>query len=288
MALRAFEAGARLGRFTLAAEELLLTQSAISRHVRNLEDFLGVMLFHRSGRNLVLTPEGREYMATVSDTFDRISAATRALCRRPRGSVLTVGMPSSISAKWFTSRLATLFQAYPDLDLRVRSVHEQTDFDGIDIAIRYGRGDWLGGAVEELLHETVSPVCSPAFAARLPAGAPSWFGEEGSAVTLLHGDMHEDWRMWLKEAGLERFATTRGPKFDDHTSLIQAAIAGLGVALGPGLLVADDVAAGRLTAPFPSRLPTGSSYWLVTPGGRSPHPRLDEFRTWLLDEIQRP
>jgi LysR family transcriptional regulator, glycine cleavage system transcriptional activator len=291
MALRAFEAGARLGSFTLAAEELLLTQSAISRHVRNLEIFLDVTLFHRSGRNLILTPEGHEYREAISDTFDRISAATVALCRRPQGTVLTVGMPPAFALKWLAPRLAMLFRACPDIELRVRTSHEPTDLDasGMDVALRYGRGDWLGGEAEEVLGEEILAVCSPALA----TGAPSWFTANARAnVTLLHGTMREDWRMWLKQAGHDRLDalhldSTRGPQFDDHASLIQAAIEGLGVALAPHLLVADDLAGNRLAAPFAVRLPSESSYWLVTPRGRAPHPRFEDFREWLLGEMRR-
>jgi LysR family glycine cleavage system transcriptional activator len=283
MALRAFEAGARLGSFTLAAEELLITQSAVSRHVRNLESFLEVALFHRSGRHLVLTPEGREYMAAVSDAFDRIHAATTVLRRRP-GRVLTVSMLPALAVKWFTPRLIRFSQNCPSVDLHVSVSRELVDFDrdGIDVAIRYGRGEWPGTNAEELLREEVFPVCSP----RLLEGPPSLRTiEDLTRVTLLHGNIAEDWPMWLKAAGYGHIDTMRGPKFNDHASLIQAAIQGMGVGLGRKLMVADDIASGHLVVPFPIRLRAGFSYWLVTPRGRAPHPRFHEFREWLLREI---
>lgn len=282
MALRAFEAGARLGSFTLAAEELRLTQSAISRHVRNLEAQLDVTLFHRSGRNLTLTPEGRDYMAAISDTFDRISAATVALCRRQRGGVFTVGMSPSLAAKWLAPRLSGFFRTLPDVDLRVVTSAEPTDCgtSGIDVAVRFGHGDWLGTQAEELSRERMVPVCSPGLA----AAARLWRDAAG-AVTLLHGAMHEDWRAWSKVAGLDHLDVTGGPRFNDEATLIQAAVEGIGMALVPALLVRDDLRAGRLVAPFPTDLAVQSSYWLVTPRGQRPHPRLATFRSWLAAEL---
>jgi len=121
MAVRAFEAAARLGSFTLAADELLLTQSAISRHVKNLEDSLGVKLFKRTGRRLLLTLEGRDYMTVAGDAFDRIAAATVALRRRPRGNVLNLSMPPSVAAKWLAPRLARFMEAHPTIDVRINA-----------------------------------------------------------------------------------------------------------------------------------------------------------------------
>lgn len=286
MALRAFEAAARLGNFTLAAEHLFLTQSAISRHVRNLELRLGVTLFHRHGRRLALTPEGREYMTATGDAFERIAAATATLRRRRPGDILTVSMLPSIAMKWFTPRLADFILAHPNVDLRLSASHQLVDLetDGIDMAIRYGRGDWPGVAAEELTDEEIMPVCSP----RLAAGPPRLSTPNDLAhVTLLHGELHEDWRMWLTAVGCDHADETRGPKFSDAASLIQAAIDGLGVALGRTLLVADDLAAGRLVAPFALRLKGEFTYWLVTPKGRPPHPHFAAVRDWLRGHIAR-
>jgi LysR family glycine cleavage system transcriptional activator len=150
------------------------------------------------------------------------------------------------------------------------------------VAIRYGRGDWDGVETEELAREQIFPVCSP----RLARGAKQLsICEDLKHFTLLHGDIRQDWSTWLHVAGCGHFDATRGPRFDDAVPLIQAAIDGVGVALGRTLLVANDLAAGRLIAPFVTRLDAEFSYWIVTPRGRARHPRAAEFRTWLLAQI---
>jgi LysR family glycine cleavage system transcriptional activator len=286
MAIRAFEAAARLGSFTSAATELLLTQSAISRHVRNLEDDLGVRLFHRQGRHLTLTHEGRDYMTVTGDAFDRMSAATVSLRQRRRANLLTVSMPPSVAVKWFTPRLARFMEIQPTIDLRINASCGLADFerDDVDVAIRYGSGNWSGVEAEQLIREQVFPVCNPSFV----NGRRRLRNIEDLAhVTLLHEDIREDWRMWLKVAGCSHLDATRGPKFDDASSLIQAAIDGLGVALGRTLMIADDLAAQRLIAPFAMRLESEWSYWLVAPRLREPHPHYSKFRDWLRSEIVR-
>ena len=212
MAIRAFEAAARLGSFTSAADELLLTQSAISRHVRNLEIDLGVRLFNRHGRRLSLTLEGRDYLTVTEDAFDRISAATVALRRRRRADVFTVSMPPSVAAKWFTPRLAQFMEVHPTIDLRINASCKVVDFerDNVDVAIRYGRGNWLGVEAEELIREQVFPVCSPSL---VTGSSPLKGVDDLARVTLLHEEIREDWRMWLKAAGCGHIDATRGPKF---------------------------------------------------------------------------
>jgi len=283
LALRAFEAGARLGSFSRAAEELLITQSAVSRHVRNLESFLEVTLFNRAGRHLSLTTEGRQYITSVSEAFDQLSAATAALRRRPN-RVMTVSMLPALAVKWFVPRLVRFYDSCPDIDLHLSLSRELTNFDrdGVDVAIRYGRGDWKGTNAEELLGEVVFPICSPRL---LDGPTPLRKLEDLAGATLLHGNIREDWTMWLRAAGCKDVDATRGPKFDDHASLIEAAIQGLGVGLGRGLMVADDLANGSLVMPFSTRLRAHYSYWLVTPRRQAPHPGFKAFREWVLREI---
>ena len=283
MALRAFEAAARLGSFTSAADNLFLTQSAISRHVRNLEDDLGVKLFSRKGRSLGLTREGREYLAATGEAFDRISAVTSTLRRRPQ-NVLTVSMLPSVAAKCLAPHLAAFLADHPNIDLRIHTSPELVNFedDGIDAAIRYGLGDWEGTEVEEISREEVFPVCSPA----LLAGPPGLSRvTELAGLPLLHGEIREDWRAWLYHAGAQDVPITRGPKFCDAVSLIQATVDGAGVSLGRSLLVMQDLIAGRLVAPFETRLQVRYSYWLVTPRGRPHHPHFRVFRDWLCAVI---
>lgn len=279
MAIRAFEAAARTGSFTKAARELLVTQSAISRHVHNLEERIGVSLFARKGTRLTLTPAGREYMAAAGEAFDRIAEATAALRTRPSQKLLAVSMPPSVAAKWFTPRLADFMIRHPEVDLRIETSCRVVDLerDEVDIAIRYGRGNWPGLHSECLMIEDVFPVCTPELARGLRQV------DDLRSMVLLDGDIREDWRMWLRAAG-SHIDPCWGPKFNDAASLIQAAIEGLGVALGRTLLVGGDLAAGKLAAPFGLRLQTESGYWLVTKSAAS-HPYFARFRSWLLDQI---
>jgi LysR family glycine cleavage system transcriptional activator len=284
MAVRAFEAAARLGSFTLAADELLLTQSAISRHVKNLEDSLGVKLFKRTGRRLLLTLEGRDYMTVAGDAFDRIAAATVALRRRPRANVLNLSMPPSVAAKWLAPRLARFMEAHPTIDVRINANCRLADIEneGIDAGIRYGLGNWPGIHAEQLIREQVFPVCSP----RLLGSTSLNSVGDLAHVTLLHEDIREDWQMWLKAAGHNYINISRGPKFDDASSLIQAVIDGLGVGLGRTLMVTDDLRAGRLVPLFSTYLTSEWSYWLVTPRDREPHPYYIKLRDWMKAEIE--
>jgi LysR family transcriptional regulator, glycine cleavage system transcriptional activator len=283
MAVRAFEAAARLGSFTAAARELLLTQSAISRHVRNLETTVGVKLFQRHGPHISVTAEGRSYMAIAGDAFDQISAATAAL-RRPRDHpVFTVSMPPSLAIKWFTPRFSDFLRTCPKVELQVRTSCRIVDLEseGVDAAIRYGRGDWPDVEAEELAREQVFPVCSPGYLKS--CGSPV----DLRKVTFLHGDLQEDWRMWLRAAEQPQINSSRGPRFDDATSLLQVAISGLGLALGSTLIVEKDLKEGSLVAPFTTALNAEFGYWLVVAKGQSTHPIYGDFRRWLRNQIGR-
>lgn len=280
-AVRAFEAAARAGSFTLAARELFVTQSAVSRHVRNLEDRIGVPLFQRNGKRLTLTPDGREYMAATGEALDRITDATAALRAKQSKRALTVSMPPSLAERWFIPRLSDFMRHNPTVELRIDSSSRIVDLnrEGIDVAIRYGQGNWPGVDAEPLCREEVFPVCSPGVASTLMRI------DDLQRTVLLHGEIREDWWMWLKAAGHGQIDARRGPKFTEASSLIRAALDGLGVALGRTLLVAHDLSAGRLVAPFETRLPACCGYWLITSRhapGNLPYP---QFRSWLLDQI---
>ena len=281
MAVRAFESAARLGSFTAAAHELLLTQSAVSRHVRNLEETVGVTLFRRHGRQISLTSAGRSYMTVAGDALDRIAAGTAALRRAHERRTFTVTMPPSLAVKWFTPRLSHFLDACPGVEIQVRASCRVVDLEeeGVDAAIRYGRGTWANVQTEELVREHVFPVCSPSYLKRL--GDPVDFRR----ATFLHGDLREDWRMWLRAANQPDIDPAGGPKFDDGASLVQAAIDGLGVALGRTLIVERDLREGHLVAPFATKLEAESNYWLVVTKGRRVHASYETFRRWLGQEL---
>lgn len=277
--LRAFESAARLLSFTKAADELAVTQSAVSHQVKGLEDWAGIPLFRRDGRAVALTEAAAKYLPAVSAALDQIALASRKLqAVDPGQGWLTVAVMPSFAGKWLVSRLAAFRAKHPNIDVWVASFERQTgalDAD-VDIAIRYGREEWPGLTRIKFLDEELFPVCAPAMAAQLKNPT------DLARATLLHDELREDWAMWLRAASVTTVDATRGPGFDDSGLLIQAAIEGLGVALGRSVLVKGDLEAGRLVRPFPTAIPSESAYYLVYPPDLENAPKIKAFREWIL------
>ncbi len=285
-ALRAFEAAARHLSFTRAAEELHVTQAAISHQVKALEEHLGRKLFRRLNRALLLSDDGQAYLPSVSRAFALLNDATRDLLERDAPGPLTVSALPSFAARWLVPRLGRFRQIHPDIDLRIDPSAALTDFASgdVDVGVRYGRGKYPGLRADWLMTEDIFPVCSPALlSGEHPLRAPGDLEHQ----VLLHDDGHGDWRTWLLAAGIDRVDPTRGPIFTDSSMLIQAAMAGQGVALARGVLAADELAAGRLVRPFTLSLPTEYAYYLVCPQNTAEQPKIAAFRDWLLDEARR-
>ncbi len=285
-ALRAFEAAARHLSFTRAAEELHVTQAAISHQVKALEEHLGRKLFRRLNRALLLSDDGQAYLPSVSRAFALLNDATRNLLERDAPGPLTVSALPSFAARWLVPRLGRFRQIHPDIDLRIDPSAALTDFASgdVDVGVRYGRGKYPGLRADWLMTEDIFPVCSPALlSGEHPLRAPGDLEHQ----VLLHDDGHGDWRTWLLAAGIDRVDPTRGPIFTDSSMLIQAAMAGQGVALARGVLAADELAAGRLVRPFTLSLPTEYAYYLVCPQNTAEQPKIAAFRDWLLDEARR-
>lgn len=285
-ALRAFEAAARHLSFTRAAEELHVTQAAISHQVKALEEHLGRNLFRRLNRALLLSDDGQAYLPSVSRAFALLNDATRNLLERDAPGPLTVSALPSFAARWLVPRLGRFRQIHPDIDLRIDPSAALTDFASgdVDVGVRYGRGKYPGLRADWLMTEDIFPVCSPALlSGEHPLRAPGDLEHQ----VLLHDDGHGDWRTWLLAAGIDRVDPTRGPIFTDSSMLIQAAMAGQGVALARGVLAADELAAGRLVRPFTLSLPTEYAYYLVCPQNTAEQPKIAAFRDWLLDEARR-
>ncbi|MDZ7840992.1 MAG: transcriptional regulator GcvA [Gammaproteobacteria bacterium] len=282
-AVRAFVVAARHMSLTRAAEELFVTQSAVSRQIRELETDLGVTLFERRGRNLRLTAEGRALAWVAGDALDRLTEEAIALRTRRSGPVVTLSMLPSVAARWLAPRLADFITAHPDIDLRIAASRQFTDFEteGVDAAIRYGLGDWPSVAATHLADEEIVPVCSPAYAHEVGLVKPADLAQ----ASLLHGDLPEDWRDWFRAAGVTDPVPRRGPHFGDANALLQAATDGLGVALGRSLLVADDLRAGRLVEPFGPRLQARYAYWFVLPRSQALSERLVRVRDWLTAQF---
>ena len=283
-AVRAFEAAARHLSFTKAAEELNVTQAAVSHQVKALEERLQVPLFRRLNRGLVLTDAGGAYLKELEDILDRLEQATERLRASEATGILTVSTSTSFASKWLVPRLQRFRERRPDIDVRIDADDSLTDFrrDNVDIAIRYGRGVYPGLSSVKLLEDIVFPVCSP----RLLEGPhPLREPSDLKHHTLLHDkDVVEDWRSWLRTAGVTDIDPARGPTFSHSAMLIEAAIAGQGVALGRRSMVVRDLREGRLVQPFSLSLEPEFSYWVVCPESAADKPKIAEFRAWLLDE----
>jgi LysR family glycine cleavage system transcriptional activator len=286
--LRAFEAAARHLSFTQAASELNVTQTAISHQIRRLEEELGIRLFVRQNRALELTPEARDYLPGVHAAFNDLRLATDRLLRKDDGHVLTVSTLASLAAKWLLPRLSAFQEAHPGIDVRITTSPSLVDFqrDNVDAAIRYGRGQWAGLRAAWLMADEVFPVCSPAL---LTGERPLKCPEDLKDHVLLHtsNTNSDDWRLWLTAAGLPADLSKQpGITFDMIFMTIQAAIDGIGVAMGRTSYVRDDIAKGRLVVPFKIALPADAGFYLVSPQGRRDPPKLAAFREWLAGSAQ--
>ena len=284
-ALRAFEAAARHLSFTRAAQELSVTQAAVSHQIKALEERLGVRLFLRRNRTLVLTEEGQGYFPQVQRAFTLLRDATARVASEESKGVFTLSTLSSFAARWLVPRLGGFVARHPDIDLRLATSQHLTDFarEQVDAAIRYGSGNYAGLAATLLLTEELYPVCSPALLARAPLREPADLRNH----TLLHDHGVEEWGQWLTAAGVSGVSIEQGHWYRDSSLLLQAAIAGQGVALGRSVLAAEEIAAGRLVRPFDWSLPSMNAYYFVCPQSSTHRAKVVAFREWLLEEVQR-
>lgn len=290
-ALRAFEAAARHLSITRAAEELHVTPAAVSHQVKGLEAYLGLALFKRANRSLRLTDAGQACLPGLREGFERLAAAMDAVRAGDESGPLTVSVPPSFGAKWLVARLDRFRQANPGYDVRLDASMRLVDLarEGVDIAVRYGAGRYPGMRVDRLMDEVAVPVCSPRL---LEGAAPLRVPADLCRHTLLHhtapyqDDGYPDWRMWLQAAGVDGCDLSRGPTFSMASLAVQAAIDGQGVALVGDVLVADDIAAGRLVRPFALSFPVSFAYYVVCPLASAERPRVVAFREWLLEEAR--
>ncbi len=283
-ALRAFEAGARHLSFTRAAQELHVTQAAVSHQVKALEDHLGVALFRRLTRRLVLTEAGRSLHPAVGEAFDGIAEAVQRLRGGEAGRTVTVSLTPSFGARWLSQRLGRFWAAHPQIDLRLHHSVHLADFrrEEVDLAVRWGRGSWPGLTAEFLMRAGFTPVCSPAL---LEGAHPLRAPADLRFHTLLHEEQHtEDWAQWLMAAGVEGVDPRRGQVIDDPSILDRATLEGQGVALGTTSLIGQHLAAGRLVRPFDLDLETEFAYYLVYPPKALERPKVRAFRDFLMSE----
>ena len=284
--LRAFEATGRRLSMTLAAEELHLTHGAVSRQIRALEDHLGVRLFRRLTRRIELTDAGSSFFGAVARLLSELAREADGVRRRSEDARLVVSTGVSCASKWLTPRLHRLMDRYPDLDVQLEVTDNLVDFakGRVDVVVRYGAGSYPHAATERVMGETITPVCAPAFRDRM-GGLRS--PDELASCRLVHEiGMTATWEHWFAMAGVPA-ARARGPGYSHGSMSIEAAIRGEGVALGRSVLVAEDVAAGRLVELFPdARLAVEWGYDLVYRTGNRNHPKVRAFRDWMADEVR--
>jgi LysR family glycine cleavage system transcriptional activator len=285
-ALKAFEAVARSNSVTRAAEELSVTQGAVSQQVKALEAALGVKLFNRERQRLVITPAGRDYLVDIREALDQVGAATERLIQRQSGGVLTVSTSQDFAAKWLVHRLARFAAAYPGIDLRVSATMHNVDFarEDVDVAVRHGNGDWPGLDATRLCAEQIFAVCSPKLLAgrdrlKRPADVLKW-------PLLRLEDQSKAWERWFALAGVAAPERLPGPVLNRASMLIDAAIDGQGVALARTTLAAWDLISGRIVRPFDLSWPPAGTYWIMSPKATARTPKIAMFRQWLLMEAE--
>ncbi|TAD89426.1 MAG: transcriptional regulator GcvA [Alphaproteobacteria bacterium] len=288
-ALRTFEVAARLMSVSRAAEELSVTPAAVRHQIRLLEDQLGTPLTHRDGRGFLLTDAGQLLLPGLRTAFDKLAEAVAAVDRVGESGPLDVSVAPSFAIKWLLPRLDRFQTKHPDIDVRLSASMGLTDFsrDPVDLAIRYGRGHYDGLMVEKLLPEAVYPVCSPELLANDPAlSDPAALAHH----TLLHDASPDDdqscptWPMWLAAAGITGVDAERGPRFNQSSLVLEAALLGKGIALAKATLAQADLDSGRLVRPFGDAVGLGFAYWIVVPESKVRLKRVKAFRTWLKAE----
>jgi LysR family glycine cleavage system transcriptional activator len=286
-ALRAFEAAARNLSFTKAAGEMNVTQGAVSRQVRLLEDYLGFELFERTPRGVELNRAGQIYASAVTEAFDKITRATDELATTSTHTVLTIRGYTNLLVRWLTPLLPDFQLRHPNIEVRLVSAGDPVDFnrDKVDIGIRYGYGRWQELECDALFMDQLTPVCSPDLVRSFGLAQAS----DLARCTLLHLNRRQaDWPDWFALAGMKMPAGAGAVHLEDLGVLYQCAIAGQGVAMGQYQYVREYLANGQLAAPFDLTLRRQSGYYLVCPRERAGLSKIVTFRKWLRETLSRP
>jgi LysR family glycine cleavage system transcriptional activator len=281
-ALRAFEAAARHLSFTRAAAELGVTQAAISHQVKLLEEQLGQPLFRRLTRRLLLTDAGQMLWPGVRDGFDRLAQAVHKVQAGGAG-VLTLSLTVSFAARWLVPRLGGFLKAHPEIDVKLTTTDRLVDFarEDVDVAIRHGSGDWPGLQSWCVLAPAYTPLVNPSLLKDIKLETPA---DLQRLPILTEIDDNLDWRAWFAKTGVSWRPQRRIAEFDTTQMAVQAAIEGLGVALGPPEYFAEELRSGRLIQPFEIYVGTDEAYYLVCPEGRASEAKIAAFRDWILAE----
>ena len=284
-ALRSFEAAGVSGSIRRAAEELNVTPGAVSRQVQSLEVFLGQQLFRREPREIVLTPEGEQYLATITRCLDEIRDATEMLCGPQVGQLLRIRCYMTFSMRWLIPRIGRFQDQNPGVEIRLTTSNDPVDFEreSVDAAVRLGDGNWPELIVERLIDNHLTPVCSPTYLKNHPISTVADLVDK----TLLHSTVRaHDWQQWNEQYGLPAIDHLAGYKYASSALAYQAAVEGHGIAMAQVGLIQDDLASGRLVRPLPDVLDMGDlTYYLVFPKNRMRNPSFRKFREWLDAEL---
>lgn len=280
--LRAFEAAVRHESFTRAADELHVTQGAISRHVRQLEGYLGFELFERTNNNLAVAHEARHFCETLTRAFNEIDRAAQTLRQSHRRTMLRIHGTTNFMVRWLIPRLPGFQAAQPRIEVRLSSGREDVGFgaDGVDAAIRFGRGHWAGCHADPLFAVEMVPVCTPELAARLALREP----QDILRATVYHTYLRRDeWPRWFRLVSAQPFAPAAAAYLDDAVVMLQCVLAGMGIGLAHRHYVLDELRNGRLVIPFDVPLRHRSAFYFVCAEDALRTPAVAGFRSWLLD-----
>lgn len=283
--LKAFEAAARHLSFTRAADELFVTQAAVSHQIKALEEFLSMKLFLRKNRSLLLTEEGQSYYLDLKDIFQALHESTDRLLARGAKGAITVALPPSFAIQWLVPRINHFSQANPDIDVRIKAVDFDEGFltDDVDVAIYYGRGKWSGLQSDKLHTEYLTPMCSPML---FQGAKPLDTLDDLKHHMLLHDSSRDAWKTWIRHFNVLGVNVNQGPIFSHSMLVLQAAALGQGIALGHSVLARPDIEAGRLICPFEERLESKNAYYLVCHQSQAELGKIAVFREWLLSQVK--
>lgn len=282
-ALQFFEAAVRHMSFTSAANELHVTQSAVSRQIRLLEDFLGQALFQRVKQRLVLTPAGDLYAKAVRDLIDRAEAATlQVMAYNGEAGILKIALLPTFGSRWLIPRLGDFSRQHPDIQLELSTEVRPFDFANhhADVAIHFGLPTWPGAVCHRLMGESMIPVCAPSLLADRPL--PLQPADLQDFTLLQLTTRPQAWPEWLEAQQLSQQTGVRGPRFEQFHMVIQAAIAGFGMAVLPEFLIQEELSSGRLVKAFDQTVESRHAYYLVYPEARADIGKIKAFKDWLL------
>jgi len=285
-ALKAFESSARHLSFTKAAEELFVTQAAISLQIKSLEDKTGVKLFKRFNRALQLTTEGQVYLLSITESLEQLEKVSRQLVNRNAKGMLNISLLPSFATKWMAKRIWKFQDKFPDIEVSISAFESLADFnkENINVAIKYGRGNWPNVYSELLLEERVYPICNKKVYKNLGLNPdPSILFK----YKLLHDDYSsEDWDMWFKKANIELTSPIKGTRYSHSVMMLETVDNSNSFALGRTPLVIDDLVRKLLYAPFNISIPSEYAYYFVCAKGLENSPRIKEFKDWVFNEAR--